>query len=357
MAKKRKPMVFSLGELFCGAGGLACGALAATSADGIYTMSHKWACDIEWDACKSYIRNITGGDISSVFCMDVRDLSIPNLGYVDALAFGFPCNSFSILGKHDGTDNDKYGQLYIYGVKVLERYQPKFFVAENVSGIKSTGAGKHFETILADLENAGYVLTPHMYHFEDYGVPQTRHRIIIVGIRKDFAEKGVTFRVPSPDPYKDLDITAGTALSNIADDAPNNEMPKGSELVKARLSYIKPGQNCWEAEMPEELRLASKVPFSTCYKKLDPALPAYTVIAAGGGGMQMYHWSDENRALTNRERARLQTFPDDFVFEGSYTSVRKQIGMAVPPQGSRIIFEAILNSFEGIKYPWVPNQW
>ena len=94
---------------------------------------------------------------------------------------------------------------------------------------------------------------------------------------------------------------------------------------------------------------------SQIYKRLDPTKPSYTVTGSGGGGTHIYHWS-ENRALTNRERARLQTFPDDFVFEGSKESVRKQIGMAVPCEGARIIFEAILKTFAGIEYEHVePN--
>ena len=94
---------------------------------------------------------------------------------------------------------------------------------------------------------------------------------------------------------------------------------------------------------------------SQIYKRLDPTKPSYTVTGSGGGGTHIYHWS-ENRALTNRERARLQTFPDDFVFEGSKESVRKQIGMAVPCDGAKIIFEAVLKTFAGIKYEYIePN--
>ena len=88
---------------------------------------------------------------------------------------------------------------------------------------------------------------------------------------------------------------------------------------------------------------------SQIYRRLDPNKPAYTVTGSGGGGTHVYHWK-ENRALTNRERARLQTFPDDFIFVGSKESVRKQIGMAVPVDGARIIFESILNSFAGLDY-------
>jgi DNA (cytosine-5)-methyltransferase 1 len=95
---------------------------------------------------------------------------------------------------------------------------------------------------------------------------------------------------------------------------------------------------------------------SNIYKKLDPDKPSYTVTGSGGGGTHMYHWS-ENRALTNRERARLQTFPDSYHFFGGKESVRKQIGMAVPPEGMSIIFKAILKSFAGIEYDYVTPKY
>ena len=114
--------------------------------------------------------------------------------------------------------------------------------------------------------------------------------------------------------------------------------------------HILPGQNAFNADLPEELKLNVRgAKISQIYKRLDPTKPAYTVTGSGGGGTHIYHW-EEPRALTNRERARLQTFPDDYVFEGSKESVRKQIGMAVPCQGAKIIFEAILKTFTGIEY-------
>ena len=108
--------------------------------------------------------------------------------------------------------------------------------------------------------------------------------------------------------------------------------------------------------MPEHLQLHIRgARISQIYKRLDPDRPAYTVTGSGGGGTHIYHWA-EPRALTNRERARLQTFDDDFVFIGSKESVRKQIGMAVPCRGAKIIFEAILRTFAGIEYVHVePN--
>jgi DNA (cytosine-5)-methyltransferase 1 len=117
-----------------------------------------------------------------------------------------------------------------------------------------------------------------------------------------------------------------------------------------------PGENAWNANLPPHLRLNVKnVKLSHIYKRLNPDKPSYTITGSGGGGTHVYHWK-ENRALTNRERARIQTFPDDFVFYGSKESVRKQIGMAVPPRLSEIIFENILKTFAGLQYEFVdPN--
>ena len=94
---------------------------------------------------------------------------------------------------------------------------------------------------------------------------------------------------------------------------------------------------------------------SMIYRRLEPDKPAYTITGSGGGGTHVYHWM-EHRALTNEERAALQTFPKTFVFKGSSEQVRKQIGMAVPAQGAKIIFEAILKTFAGIPYDYIePN--
>ena len=122
------------------------------------------------------------------------------------------------------------------------------------------------------------------------------------------------------------------------------------------MKYIKPGENAFTANLPKELQLNVKgAKISQIYKRLDPNKPAYTVTGSGGGGTHIYHWA-EPRALTNRERARLQTFPDSFEFVGSKESVRKQIGMAVPCKGAQIIFEAILKTFAGIEYDGIePN--
>ena len=348
--------IFKLGELFCGPGGIACGALNSKSLDGKYRIEHGWANDYDLDTCNTYIKNICPDHPETVFHGDVRELDIDNLGDIDAFCYGFPCNSFSNVGEHKGLSNEKFGQLYWYGIEVLQRYKPQWFMAENVSGIRSAGSGD-FKIILEDMKKAGYKLNVHLYKSEQYGIPQTRHRVIIVGIRDDL---DVEYHVPDPSIYKDCDISSGTALSNIPEDAPNNDSRKLSEKVIRRLSYINPGENVWQAEerlgddFPDELRINTKTKISQIYRKLDPTKPAYTVTAAGGGGTYMYHWTD--RELTNRERARIQTFPDNYEFVGKYNSVRKQIGMAVPCKLSEIVITAILNSFAKIDYPWIESN-
>ena len=340
--------IFKLGELFCGPGGLALGAISATIKDPDYKIIHKWANDYDLDTCNTYRKNICPNNPETVIYKDVRKLDIEPLGDIDALAFGFPCNDFSVVGEQKGF-NGEYGPLYTYGVNVLKKYQPLWFLAENVGGLKSANEGKAFEKIKKDLINAGYKIYPNLYKFEEYGVPQARHRMIIVGIRDDLP---CTFKIPSTKPYKHIDVSCKTAIEipPIKKNVANNELTKQSKKVIERLSYIKPGQNAFTANIPKHLQLNVKgAKISQIYKKLDPSKPAYTVTGSGGGGTHMYHYK-ENRALTNRERARLQTFPDDYVFEGSKESVRKQIGMAVPVKGERIIFEAILNTFAGIEY-------
>ncbi len=341
--------MFRLGELFCGPGGIAWGATHADIGNPEFTIVHQWANDFDADTCETYRRNICPKAPKTVYHTDVRKLNMEKLAEIDALAFGFPCNDYSVIGEQKGMDGI-YGPLYSFGVKALKKFKPQWFLAENVSGLKNANDGKAFEKILTELRAAGYTITPHLYKFEEYGIPQARHRIIIVGIRNDI---DVTFKVPSPEPYKGIDNSCRVAIENppIPDDAPNNEPTKQSPTVVERLKHIKPGQNAFTADLPEELQLNVKgAKISQIYKRLDPDKPSYTVTGSGGGGTHIYHWK-EPRALTNRERARLQTFRDDYVFIGSKESVRKQIGMAVPCIGAKIIFEAILKSFAGIDYP------
>lgn len=340
--------IYRLGELFCGPGGLAWGATNADIGRDDFGIVHAWANDYDSDTCDTYRHNICPQDPESVIWGDVRKIDLENLPPISALAFGFPCNDFSVVGEQKGFDG-KFGPLYSYGIKILKSHSPEWFLAENVGGLRSANEGNAFQVILKDMQAAGYRVYPNLYKFEEYGVPQARHRVIIVGIRDDLPYE---FKIPSTNPYREHNVTCKNAIENppIPQDALNNEKTAQSAIVVERLKHIKPGQNAFTADLPEELQLNVRgAKISQIYKRLDPTKPAYTVTGSGGGGTHIYHWS-EPRALTNRERARLQTFPDTYHFMGSKESVRKQIGMAVPCQGAKIIFEAILKTFAGIPY-------
>jgi DNA (cytosine-5)-methyltransferase 1 len=341
-------MIFKLGELFCGPGGMALGAInAGFEHNGqSFSIIHEWANDYDKDTCETYKHNICPKDFNSVICNDVRSLNIDELSHIDCFAFGFPCNDFSIVGEQKGFQGH-FGPLYSYGIKVLKHFQPKFFVAENVGGLRKNNEGLAFKTIIEELTLQGYNVVAHLYKFEEYEIPQARHRIIIVGIRNDL---GLSFKIPIIRNNKTISCKDAIENPPLPKNVSNNELTKQSDKVVERLKFIKPGENAFNSNLPDILKLNVKgAKISQIYKRLHPDKPAYTVTGSGGGGTHIYHW-DENRALTNRERARLQTFPDDFVFLGSKESVRKQIGMAVPPKGAKIVFEAILKTFAGIGY-------
>ena len=337
----------SLGELFCGAGGLSLGFHDATI-DSDLRPVHSWAVDINSDAIKTF-----QGHFPQCKKALVRDVAAnfdwKELTSVNGLAFGFPCNDFSLVGEQKGLGG-AYGPLYKRCIKVVQRLQPAWFVAENVGGIRSASSGDALKKILGEF-SVGYRLVPHYYRFEEYGIPQRRHRVIIVGIRADLDFK---FEVPAPTHLKGQ-ITARQAIEvpPIQADVTNQEKTRQSKAVVARLTALKPGQNAFSEDLPKALRLNIRgATISQIYRRLDPDQPAYTVTGSGGGGTHVYHWK-EPRALTNRERARLQTFPDDFVFAGGKESVRRQIGMAVPPRAAKQIFSALFKTFQKVPYDHV----
>jgi DNA (cytosine-5)-methyltransferase 1 len=370
--------IYRMGELFGGPGGMALGArLAAQAIEGV-ELKHAWANDYDRDTCLTYKHNILDPEFGDgakvvgssnelpsagggVVHQNVHDLDIDALGAVDGFAFGFPCNDYSLVGEWKGLSGE-YGPLYTYGVKVLASKRPKWFVAENVSGLRGANEGRAFKQILEHLQapegGPRYRIVPHLYSFDEYGVPQRRQRIVIVGIREDL---DVQFRVPSPELYKDVDVSVESALTvpPIAPGTANHQIARLSAQVVERLSYLRPGEHAFSPraleEMPARLHINTRTTISTTYKRLEADKPSYTVTGAGGGGSYVYHWTLD-RALTNREKARLQSFPDEFEFMGRSESVRKQIGMAVPVKGAEAIFTALFKSFAGLPYPWIePN--
>jgi DNA (cytosine-5)-methyltransferase 1 len=339
-----------IGEFFCGPGGMALGARKAAAALGIPRVDNEWAFDHDPWACATYSRNLLGGRLMAP--IDVADVDVRRLSPVDLFLFGFPCNDFSMVGKSRGLDG-RFGPLYRHGVRYIDRHRPLAFVAENVAGLRDSraGAAAPLEVIVRALRDAGggYDVVPHLYRLERYGVPQTRHRVFIVGVRRDL---GITFRPPAPThPLHAISCQEAMEEPPIAPGTANHAERRLTPAVVARLAHIRRGENIWQAQelgrIPTELRIkATGAAMSQIYRRLDPTLPSYTVTGSGGGGTYVYHW-DEPRMLTNRERARLQTFPDDFAFEGRTAAVRRQIGMAVPPRAAALIIGALLEDLTG----------
>lgn len=373
---------YVLGEMFSGPGGIALGAERAStqiSREGGSSVSHGWAVEYHPDTADTYRRNIRGASEDSVFTADVREFDLRQVPEFNSFAFGFPCNDFSTVGEHRGLEGD-YGALYTYGVHALALHSPDWFVAENVSGLSRANGGMAFGKILSALRrpghaarsdgnfcefygtdaeavdpDLGYELVANLYRFEEYGLPQRRHRFIITGIRKDVRRrlrKG--FQVPTPTtPQRWQQTTARDAIEAdpIHPDAYNNNRIAHRQSVVDRIKAIAPGKNAFNTAFEDaSLKLNVKgVTLSNIYRRLSADEPSYTVTGSGGGGTHMYHW-DEPRALTNRERARLQTFPDGFRFLGGNPSVRRQIGMAVPPDGAQVVIEAMLRTMDGTDY-------
>ena len=239
-----------MGELFSGPGGMALGARRAAHATEGVELLHAWANDFDLDTCRTYRRNIlvpeygeevnvvkSSADLPAsgggIVHQDVHKLGIDALGDIDGFAFGFPCNDYSLVGEWKGLAG-AYGPLYSYGVKVLASKKPKWFVAENVSGLRGANEGRAFKQILRHLQQPddgpGYKLVPHLYSFDEYGVPQRRQRIVIVGIREDI---DVEFRVPSPEIYRGIDVTALTGITSPRHQEERPGHPKRHDLYQA----------------------------------------------------------------------------------------------------------------------------
>jgi DNA (cytosine-5)-methyltransferase 1 len=330
--------------MFSGSGGLDLGATAAG-------VDVRWASDCDTAAVKTYRRNMGEHIIHG----DVRAVEAPREA-CDILIAGPPCQDFSTLWTHEGALTPR-GNLYREVARFLAVLAPPAFVLENVRGLLSANSGRAWMIVRSALRAPAralglgigprYDLTATMVNFADLGVPQMRERLIVVGFRSDLGIRSIAI----PRPYAGAHRTVRDAL----DDVPlppfgeaNHDLHDDQPDVRARLALIEPGEN-YES-IPDGHPLAVRGLISHVYRRLHPDQPAYTIVADGGGGTMGYHHK-EPRSLTNRERARLQTFPDDFLFEGSIREVRRQIGNAVPPLGAKVIVGTVAERLreEGVR--------
>lgn len=326
-------------SLFSGCGGLDLGF------EQVGNYKTLWANDIKHEACETF-RNHFGDVITEKNIEDIDPYNDKSIPACQLILGGFPCQDFSIIWKRPGLNGER-GNLYKSFLRFVDAKKPKAFVAENVKGILTANKKKAIKQIVEDFQSIqpGYIVKPHLYDFANYGVPEFRERVLIVGIRID---TGFNFEHPRPThgngdgllPY----VTVGEAFKDVEKAKYNNEHLRVQERTRKIISLIPEGGNF--TAIPQDSPYYVKGMISHVYRRINRNEPSKTIIAAGGGGTWGYHYP-ENRPLTNRERARIQAFPDDFVFEGSTTEVRRQIGNAVPPVGVHALANALKPLFLG----------
>ena len=329
MTDEYKPRVLSL---FSGCGGMDLG----FQKEGYQTV---WANDFFEEAVITYKKNI-GDEIIFADITEIDPYTDPSIPDADIIIGGFPCQDFSMLGKRAGIEANR-GNLFRKMAEFIDAKKPKAFVAENVVGIISANKGLALQYILDTFTNIspGYVVKYKIINFADYGVPQTRKRCIFVGVRADI---DFDFNFPPATHGKDADlpwVTAVEALAGVEKVSANNELHESTKREKCILLAIPEGGDARDLPADHPYKRKDRE-YSNNYSRIRRDRPSWTLTATGGGGTAGYHHT-EPRQLTNRERARIQTFPDDFVFVGGYHCVRKQIGNAVPPEGIRPIARAL----------------
>ena len=332
-----KPKIISL---FSGCGGLDLGFVR----EGFEIV---WANDNFHAACETYKRNF--GD--HIFEGDINDVDFNEVPDCDLITGGFPCQDFSMIWKRGGIETDR-GNLYKHFVRAVETKLPRVFVAENVKGILTANKGMAIKQIVKDfshIKGAGYRIYINLFNFAQYGVPQLRERLLIIGIRND-----IPFEFKKPLPTHDTNnyVTTGQALKGVEKVPHNNEKLNIKERTAKIISLIPEGGNF--TSIPKDSPYYVKGMISHVYRRLHRDKPSTTIIAGGGGGTWGYHYS-EPRPLTNRERARLFGYPDDFIFEGTVAEVRKQIGNSVPPAGVEAVAKELMKIFSG-DYPKIEEN-
>lgn len=284
-------------------------------------------------------------------CLDIKEFDPPENMSVDFIIGGPPCQTFSAAGRRaagvQGLD-DPRGILFREYVRILEKLRPKGFLFENVYGIIGAQGGKAWAEILNSFEILGYNISHRILDASDYGVPQHRERLIIVGL------KDKTFRFPWPTHGPDSSNNYKYHVPGLAVENINDEKPKGlGGRYGHLLEDIPPGLNYsfYTEEMGHPFpQFAWRSKFSDLLYKADPYMPVRTIKAQGGQYTGPFHW--ENRPFSIGELKRLQTFPDDYDLVGSRVVKIEQIGNSVPPQLGRILAIAILEQAFGLQLPF-----
>ena len=353
---------YKIMDLFAGVGGLGYGFSKLPEFEIVA------ANEIEKDIAVAYTLNHPG--VTMMTC-DINDLTEETLGealkgqQVDIIVGGPPCQSYSTLGKRQMDDR---ANLFMQYKRVLSILKPKAFIFENVVGILSMDKGRLFKQIQAEFEELGYTLKHKVLNAVDFGVPQQRERVILVGFRGENS-----FEYPAPThgeglkPHVTLrqaigdlpELKSGQSSDRYAYQPDNNFLhfvrassqeltehsaPKNGDHLIRIMEALKDGQS--KDDLPEDIR--PKSGYGNTYAKLWWDRPSTTITRnfSCPSSSRCIHPRD-SRAMSIREGARLQSFPDDYRFYGSDSMKRLEIGNAVPPLLSVAIAKQMLTAMEG----------
>lgn len=284
---------FSFIDLFAGIGGIR---LGFESVGGHCVFSSEF----DEDACKTYEANFgehPSGDITKIDAKDIPDF--------DILLGGFPCQSFSIIGKKEGFANETCGTLFFEIERILKEKQPKAFMLENVRNLTAHDHGNTFKVIREHLEALDYRVYAQVLNALDFGVPQKRERIIIVGFKDD-----VLFHFPEPIP-----ISERKTLTDILETEVDSKYYVKDRIRESRLERLK------DKDYPK--------PYISHENMAGSITPHPYSSALRAGASANYILINDERRPTEREMLRIQGFPDDYKIVVSYGKMKHQCGNSV----------------------------
>lgn len=313
----RKKEAYTVVSLFAGAGGLDMG----FERQGFKTI---WANDIEKDACKTH----QCWSRAHVVCGDITKIDFESIPASDIITGGFPCQGFSLAGPRK--IDDKRNILYKHFVKLVKEKKPLCFVAENVKGILTLDDGAIIEAIIEDFSEKGYKVFPSLVNAADYGVPQDRWRVVLLGFRKEMEINKYKF----PEPYAEK-VTLRAALRGMPE-------PSTEDICNAPFSSRYMSRN----RKRQWNEVSYTIPAMSKQVALHPGSP--NMIKFGDNDWR-FGTDGSTRRFSWQEAAAVQTFPKDMIFHGNLTSKYKQIGNAVPVKLAEIIAKdvnAIITSYK-----------
>ncbi|MDR0199893.1 MAG: DNA cytosine methyltransferase [Streptococcaceae bacterium] len=320
-------------DLFSGAGGLSLGFEQAG-------FQNLFSVEFNHEAAETYRKNfphhkLIEGDIRDISNQEIQKLK--GNSEVDVIIGGPPCQGFSMAGNIGRKFiDDERNKLFKEFVRFVDVIQPKMFVMENVARLNTHNKGQTIQEIVSEFEKLGYEVEKEVLQAAEHGVPQKRQRIFIVG------RKNGEFKFPD---IEEKVETVEEAIGNLpvlesgeSSSIPNHFAMNHSEQMLEKMSYVHDGGD--RNDIPEPLR--PKSGDIRKYIRYASDKPSVTVT---GDMRKVFHYA-QNRALTPRELARLQTFPDDFIFEGNSISIQQQIGNAVPPKLAKSVAEEVRKCLE-----------